>query len=166
VTAINNKSNLIMAFSNLEISRLEHFYGVTFSEQYKAILLLIGDKITDISLKDIRNKKHTGGVYNSSIYEIQDYMKSWITECEISELYEPCIFFITAFLRYNDYENVAYFIKSKEAKDYSVYSFRSNNILDVDSIDKFSDNIEQWLYRVNPILYVELQAKKIFYNMS
>ena len=150
-----------MAFSTSRIDELEQFYGFSLPEKYKLMLILIGDKIMDISFKNPRNRKSTGEVFNSSIYEIQDYMRSWITECEINELYDPCIFFITAFLRYNDCVNVAYFIKINEASNPSVYSFKSDNVLDVNSIDIFSNDIEEWLHKVNPILYIELQARKL-----
>jgi hypothetical protein len=155
-----------MAFSTAKINELENFYGFSLPEKYKLMMLLIGDKIMDISFKNPRNKKNNGGVFNSSIYEIQDYMRSWITECEISELYDPCIFFITAFLRYDDCVNVAYFIKVNETDNFSVYSFKSDNILDIDSIDIFSCDIEEWLHKINPFLYIELQARKLIYGIT
>jgi hypothetical protein len=153
-----------MTFSTSEINELEYLYGVFLPEQYRTILLLIGDKIMDISIRSPSNKNISGDILSSSIYEIQDNMRISVADYGISELCHPSVFFITTFLRYDDCKYVAYFIKAERANNHPVYCWRDDTVLDISSIEKFSDNIEQWLYKINPILYIELQARKIFFR--
>jgi hypothetical protein len=155
-----------MSFSILEINELEHLYKVSLPERCKTILLLIGDKIIDMSLKDSGNKNALGNDINSSIYDVQNDMRDWITEYDMRRLFDPDIFFLTAFLNRGDCEYVAYFIKANEIDDSSVYSWTKDTAVDTHLIEKFTDNIEQWLYRINPILYIELQVKKRFLNID
>jgi hypothetical protein len=156
---------MITGFSLLEINELESHYEIIFSESFKELLSLIGRKIIDISLKNTRNKDFLGNYKSLSIYDIQDEMIERFADHEIDKTYQNK-FFMTAFLRQIDCEFIAYFIEANGTNNSPVYCWTMNTAFDTDSIEKYSDNIEQWLYKINPILYIELQARKIFCNVS
>ncbi|HEY9692312.1 MAG TPA: SMI1/KNR4 family protein [Oculatellaceae cyanobacterium] len=153
-------------FSALKISQLESHYKVAFPQSYKKILALIGTKVINISIENIHNKNIFNHNRNTSIYDIQDEMMESIVEYEISRLHNLNIFFLTAFLRHTDCEFVAYFIEANGGDDCPVYRWMMDGTFDTDLVEKYSDNIEQWLYKINPILYIELQLKKMFFDVS
>ena len=169
-TFSNDMSNIfqekMMNFSTLEINKLESHYAVTFPIKYKKILALIGTSVVNISIKNISNKDIFNSNKNMSIYDIQDDMIDSVAQYNSSTSCNINVFFLTAFLRHTDCEYVAYFIEANGGDDCSVYCWIMDTAFDTDSIEKYSDNIEQWLYNINPILYIELQTRKLFYNVS
>jgi hypothetical protein len=149
-----------MNYSSINVQEIEEFYNMSFPSTYKDILFLIGDKLTEFSRRQTRSIS-IQSKEKISIYDIQNHMLEWANECEINELLNSNIFFITTFLILTDRTSVSYFIKPNGGIDCSVYMWIIDNIDDdKDSIEKNSSSIEQWLCKINPLLYLEYKARK------
>jgi hypothetical protein len=134
------------------------------------VLILIGEKLINTAIErslykklspmyDIQDKKF------SSIYDIQDMMlKSikCIDDYDISTLLNPCnIFFLTPHSCKDAVTNIAYFIDANGQNDSPVYAWETDIAYeDYNKIVKVADGIEEWLFKTNLPLQLELQTKK------
>jgi hypothetical protein len=107
---------------------------------------------------------------NSSIYDIQDEMLDdieYVEDFDFRMLCDPSnIFFLTITLYHNEVKNISYFINANGKNDSPVYCWITDIADDDNVITKFSDSIEGWLFKTNPILWIELQTRKIFCKNS
>ncbi|HEY9693757.1 MAG TPA: hypothetical protein V6D15_16245 [Oculatellaceae cyanobacterium] len=151
-----------MLFSCSYIKEIEVYYNIVLPLEYKKAFYLIGDKIMNISSKSL--SKDTPSL---SVYEIQKEVNINDDDGSRDEPYLTDrltnVFFITTFIKYvkdDDFLTAAYFIDPQE-EDCAVYAWIYDNGYDTSSIEKISDNIEEWLKRIDPLLYFELQLKKL-----
>jgi hypothetical protein len=147
-----------MKYSLVKISEIEAYYNALLPRVYKLMLLLIGEKIMDFN-------KYTQVNTSKSICEIQQKITNSIKNFESSE--EKIadrlnnVFYLTSSLNFDE-DTKHYFIKSTDENDCPVYCWTYHGSSDTNSIEKSSETIEEWLYQINPVLYLEWQARKIF----
>ncbi len=147
-----------MKYSLAEIAEIEAHYNILLPKTYKIMLFLIGEKITNFN-------KNTSTKTSVSIYKIQEKIKNSIENFESSEesiAYKlNNVFFLTnSLVCVEDIKH--YFIELTYEKDCPVYCWTYHGYSDTNSIEKNYDTIEEWLYKINPVLFFELQARKMF----
>jgi SMI1-KNR4 cell-wall len=151
-----------MKYSLVEISEIEARYNISLPRVYKLMLLLIGEKIMDFN-------KYTQAKSSKSICQIQrkiiDSIKSYeSSEEKISHRLND-VFYITSSLEFDE-DTKHYFIRSNNESDCPVYCWTYHGSSDTNSIEKISETLEEWLYEMSCVVYLEWQLRKVFCNVS